>query len=201
MNIAITGGYGSGKSCVSRLLTSYLSATFTNTDLLCRILLEPDEDGFIQLQKVFGDKFISCSGTLDRALLRHAAFTDSTVKEQLEKILHPLVRDRVRDQIIVCKEQDRFLVVEVPLLFEVGWQDDFDITVLVRVDSQTSIQRAVKRDAIEIEEAERIIGMQLPMSCKEPLVDYIIDNNDTFTSTVQQTAWLATLLCNKKSWD
>lgn len=194
MNIAITGGYGSGKSSVSRLIADYLGATLTDTDLICKELLEPDEDGYLALIEEFGSRFITPNGLVDRSLLRDATFSDTTVKEKLEAILHPLVRDRVRGQGDDSLGSSDIFVTEVPLLFEVGWQDDFDVSVLVRVDKDTSVARTVSRDGIEKEEALRIIGLQLPMTCKEPLSDYIIDNGSTFVSTAQQTAWLATLL-------
>ena len=197
MTIAVTGGYGSGKSSVSRLLARYLDAKLTNADSLCRALLEPEQEGFRQLQNVFGERFIAQDGSLDRNHLRKATFNDLAIKETLENILHPLVRNSIRHQARTCSLQHWPLVVEVPLLFEVGWQDDFDVSVLVRVDRQTCVQRAVKRDCIVAEEAERVIELQLPMSCKVPLADYIIDNSDTFVSTAQQAAWLSTLLCKE----
>lgn len=199
MNIAVTGGYGSGKSCVSRLLACYLDATLRSSDDLCREFLEPGQPGFIQLHKIYGDIFIGADGTIDRALLRQATFTDAAIKKTLEKILHPLVRSRVCKLARDCIKEQSNLVVEVPLLFEVGWQEDFDASVLVRVDSLTSAERAAKRDNIAVEEAMRIIGLQLPMSCKVPLADYIIDNSCTFGSTAQQAAWLATLLGKTKN--
>ena len=198
MIIGITGGYGSGKSSVSRLLAKYLNAELIDADVLCRTLLEPDQEGTRQLREVFGDKFFSQDGSIDRNLLRQETFKNSAVKEELEKILHPLVQSTIADQGRLSSAQHSFLVVEVPLLFEVGWQDDFDITVLVRVDPDTAIIRSVKRDNISEEEAKRIIGLQLPMSYKEPRVDYIVDNSDTFVSTAQQTAWLSNLFCKKK---
>ncbi|BHH83867.1 dephospho-CoA kinase [Desulforhopalus sp. 52FAK] len=197
MKIAITGCYGSGKSSVSRLLADYLGATLVNTDLICKELLEPDEDGYMGLIREFGSRFISPGGQINRSLLREATFSDNTVKEKLEGILHPLVRERVRLLGKASLGSSSIFVTEVPLLFEVGWQDDFDIVVLVRVDTQTSIARTVNRDGIEKEEAKRIIDLQLSMACKEPLVDYIIDNGSTFVSTAQQTAWLATSLKNE----
>lgn len=201
MNIGVTGGYGSGKSSVSRLLAKYLHAELTDADVLCRSLLEPNEEGTRQLREVFGDRFFIEDGSLDRNLLRQETFKDSSVKEELEKILHPLVRRTIADQTNLCRLYHSFLVVEVPLLFEVGWQDDFDITVLVRVAPDTAIKRSVKRDNIREEEAMRIIGLQLPMSYKEPRVDYIIDNSDTFVSTAQQTAWLSKVLSKKTSYN
>jgi len=194
VNIGITGGYGSGKSSVSRLLAMYLQAELTDADVLCRTLLEPGQDGTRQLQIEFADRFSLGDGSINRNLLRQETFKDPEVKEKLEKILHPLVRKTIAEQAHVCRVQHSYLVVEVPLLFEVGWQDDFDVTVLVRVPPEIAMVRSVKRDKITEEEARRIIGLQLPMSYKEPRVDYIIDNSDTFVSTAQQTAWLANVL-------
>jgi len=197
--IGLTGGYGSGKSSVSRLLAGYLKAELADADVLCRVLLEPDQDGFRQLQKEFGDRFFLSDGSLDRNLLRQETFKDPEIKAKLENILHPLVRKAIADQGDICRVQHVPLVVEVPLLFEVGWQGDFDVTVLVRVPKETAVTRSVKRDNISEEEANRIIGLQFPMSYKESRVDYIIDNSDTFVSTAQQTAWLAKVLCKNTS--
>lgn len=194
MIIGLTGGYGSGKSSVSRLLARYLGADLTDADILCRMLLEPDQEGLRLLKKKFGDRFFLDDGSLDRKYLRQETFKNPEIKESLERILHPLVRKAIGSQADVSRLQHVPLVVEVPLLFEVGWQDDFDVTVLVRVPEKTAVRRAVKRDHISEEEAKRIIGLQLPMSCKEPRVDYIIDNTDTFVSTAQQTAWLSRML-------
>jgi dephospho-CoA kinase len=197
VNIGITGGYGSGKSSVSRLLAKYLQAELTDADVICRTLLEPDQEGNRQLQNEFGNRFFCDDGSIDRNLLRQETFKVPEVKEKLENILHPLVRGTIADQAQVCRVQHSYLVVEVPLLFEVGWQEDFDVTVLVRVPPEIAISRSVKRDNITEEEAKRIIGLQLPMSYKESRVDYIIDNSDTFVSTAQQTAWLSNVLCKK----
>lgn len=197
--IGITGGYGSGKSSVSRLLAMYLRADLTDADVLCRTLLEPGQEGNKQLQIEFADRFFLGDGSIDRDLLRQETFKNPEVQEKLEKILHPLVRKQIIEQAHGCHVQHSYLVVEVPLLFEVGWQDDFDVTVLVRVPLEIAITRSIKRDNISKEEAKRIIGLQLPMSYKEPRADYIIDNSDTFVSTAQQTAWLANVLCENTS--
>lgn len=198
MKIAVTGSYGSGKSSVTRLLVAYLDAELVDTDHICRDLLKYGEPGYLQLRDVYGSRFLREDGSIDRQVLRDATFGDTTIKEQLEAILHPLVRSRVNIAGGRAKEDLSFLVAEVPLLYEVGWQDDFDLTVLVRVSREISVARTISRDTIDREEAEQILGLQLPMTCKEPLADYIIDNGCTFVSTAQQTAWLATLLKKKQ---
>ena len=117
MNIGITGGYGSGKSSVSRLLAMYLQAELTDADVLCRTLLEPGQEGTKQLQIEFADRFFLGDGSIDRNLLRQETFKDPEVKEKLEKILHPLVRSTIVDQARVCSVHHSYLVIEVPLLF------------------------------------------------------------------------------------
>lgn len=197
MKIAVTGGYGSGKSSVTRLLSGYLGCTPVDTDQICRDLLQPGEKGTIGLEKEFGNRFLTGAGTVDRKLLREATFAEKEVKEKLEAILHPLVRESVAGLDKNRKNTSIFSVVEVPLLYEVGWHEDFDVAVLVRVGEETSIERTMERDSIHREEAVRIIALQLPMTCKEGLADYIIDNGSTFVSTAQQVGWLTNLLKKK----
>ncbi len=191
MNIGVTGGYGSGKSSISRVLAGYLGAELINSDEICRQLLLPGGAAFHKLEEMFGKRFMSAGGELDRDLLRQATFSDSTVKKGLESILHPLVRHHVADTATACIKREKYLVVEVPLLFEVGWQVDFDTTLLVRCSQATAVKRSVLRDNIQKEEAERIIGLQMAMAEKERLTHFIVDNDGTFVSSVQQVSWFA----------
>lgn len=189
MNIAVTGGYGSGKSSISRVLAGYLGAELINSDEICRQLLLPGGAAYDGLQELFGKRFIGDDGALDRVLLRRVTFTDSDVKKGLEGVLHPLVRQYVADTAAICLKTENHLVAEVPLLFEVGWEDDFDTTLLVRCSQTTAVRRSVVRDNIQKEEAERIIGQQMKMRDKEQLAHFIVDNDGTFVSSVQQVAW------------
>ena len=92
MNIAVTGGLGSGKSTVSKILASYLQCGLLDTDQLCRQQLRPGCEGMVRLEERYGDRFFYPDGTLDRQSLRSATFEDHSVKVQLENILHPIVR-------------------------------------------------------------------------------------------------------------
>lgn len=89
VNIGITGGYGSGKSSVSRLLAMYLQAELTDADVLCRTLLEPGQEGTKQLQIDFADRFFLGDGSIDRNLLRQETFKDPEVKENSKNIAPP----------------------------------------------------------------------------------------------------------------
>ncbi|PID75660.1 MAG: dephospho-CoA kinase [Deltaproteobacteria bacterium] len=200
--IGVTGGYGSGKSSVGRALACCLDAELVDSDRLCREFLLPEQQGYQGLVAMFGERFLDGDGLLDRAKLRRAVFTDSAVKDGLESILHPLVRESILLVARTCLKKGRFLVAEVPLLFETGWQNDFQITLLVRTDPELSAKRGARRDRVEVAEARQIISQQMPLSDKEMLADFIVDNNGLFVSTMQQLAWctgsIFAKLANKK---
>jgi dephospho-CoA kinase len=190
VNIAVTGGLGSGKSTVSRVLANAMSAEHLDTDQLCRQQMQPGSHGFTVFTEVFGDRYLFPDGSLNKKLLRQDVFTDDGVKRDLEKILHPLVRMEVADYYLQCCAAGKNLVVEVPLLFEVGWQDDFDLSVVVFVPEQLCFNRVAARDGFTVGEIQRVCDAQLPLSEKLRSAHFVIDNSGTFVSTVQQIAWL-----------
>lgn len=190
MNIAVTGGLGSGKSTAGRILAVAMEAEHIDTDELCRLQMQPGNSGFERFLQVFGTRYLNVDGTLNRMLLRQAVFSDRGVKEQLEEILHPLVRKQVADRYTHCCEVGRDLVVEVPLLFEVGWQHDFAVWVVVYVPEDLCMQRVSLRDGMTVDEIQRVLAAQLPLAEKRAAAHFVIDNGGTFVSTVQQIAWL-----------
>ncbi|MDK9708616.1 MAG: dephospho-CoA kinase [Desulforhopalus sp.] len=199
MNIAVTGGLGSGKSTAGRILAVAMAAEHIDTDELCRQQMQPGNPGFERFLQVFGTRYLNVDGTLNRMLLRQAVFSDSGVKEQLEAILHPLVRKQVADRYTHCREVERDLVVEVPLLFEVGWQHDFAVWVVVYVPEVLCVQRVSLRDGMTVDEIYRVFATQLPLAEKLAAAHFVIDNGGTFVSTVQQIAWLGKKLIAKKN--
>jgi len=191
MNIAITGGLGTGKSTVSKILAAYLGAELIDTDTLCRLQMLPGKEGFTRFLQIFGGNYIQEDGTIDRLELRKAVFLDHAIKNTLEDILHPIVRSEVAARCEKSVVQGKIVVVEVPLLFEVNWQQDFEHTVAVFVLEKVCIQRVMARDGIDKDTISNIILSQMPIDIKRSLADFIIDNSSTFVSTVQQIAWLA----------
>lgn len=191
MNIAVTGGLGTGKSTVSKIFAANLATGLIDTDQLCRQQMLPGTDGYAAFRRVFRERFIQEDGMIDRLLLRQAVFDDRTIREELENILHPIVRLQVAALGEECSERGKFLIVEVPLLYEVGWQDEFDVCVVVYVPEKLCIQRVMTRDGMPIEQIMQIFKAQLPIKKKLDSADFIVDNSGTFVSTVQQIAWLS----------
>ncbi len=197
MNIAVTGGFGSGKSTASRILAVAISAEHLDTDQLCRQQMQEGKLGFERFSRVFGNRFLFPNGALNRQRLRQAVFTDSAVKRELESILHPLVREEVADYYRHCCAAGQHLVVEVPLLFEVGWQHDFAVWVVVHIPEELCCSRVTIRDGMTTGAIQRVFATQLALSEKLKLAHFVIDNSGTFVSTAQQIAWLGKNLASR----
>ncbi len=199
MNIAVTGGIGSGKSTASKILAVAMCAEHIDVDQLCRQQLQPGKQGLIELAKVFGSDYLLADGSLKRQLLRRAVFADSAVRKQLEMILHPLVRKEVADYYLWCRAAGKSLVVEVPLLFEAGWQEDFTVSVVVFVPETVCYSRVSARDGLTSAEIQQVFAAQMVYADKVKLADFVIDNSGTFVATVQQLAWLGKILGQREN--
>lgn len=202
MIIAVTGSLGSGKSTASKILAGVLAAEHVDTDQLCRREMLPGMQGYEEFRRTFGTRYLNADGSLNRISLRHSVFNDSRIKTQLESILHPLVRGHVADLYRKCQQQSQHMVVEVPLLFEVGWQLDFDVSVVVYVPEDLCLARVMLRDNLAAEDIRRVFAQQLPIARKRKSAHFVIDNSGTFVSTVSQLAWLGKKLkYERKKWE
>lgn len=197
MNVAVTGSLGTGKSTVSKILAATLNTELIDADQLCRLQMLPGAEGFEKFRSIFGARFIQDDGTIDRLLLRQAVFEDEELRTQLENILHPIVQRQIASHGKVCSTQGEVLVVEVPLLYEVGWQASFDACVVVYVPEELILQRVMVRDGLSAGQVKQILNAQIPIQKKLDYAHFIVDNSGTFVSTVQQLAWLSKKLNEK----
>lgn len=198
--VAITGGMGSGKSSVAAYLCEIGGARGLNADTVCRQLLEPGAVGWLAVRQAFGERFFLADQRIDRPLLRKVLFEDHEFRRKLNILLHPLVRNEItgciEKEILLLAQatsQVRF-VVEVPLLYEAHWQNDFSQVVVAYADEKACLQRIMLRDRISEAEAEKAIGTQLPLSQKAILADHVIDNSGSWSETCLQIVHLRNLL-------
>ncbi|NTV15754.1 MAG: dephospho-CoA kinase [Desulfobulbaceae bacterium] len=208
--LALTGGIGSGKSTVAEIFREH-GALVLSADLVSRELLEPGERGWRQLRAEFGGRFFDPSGRLDRVALRQAIFADPGLRARLDSLLHPLIRARIAELVAGAAGADwpiptrtpRFpgIVVEVPLLYEAGWQNDFAFVVVVRSDDEQAIRRLLIRDQISRAEAEAAWAAQLPLAAKLARADASIDNRGELAETARQVAELIVRLGVGAGWD
>lgn len=198
----LTGIIGSGKSSVATFWLAKFSLSFINADLVGREILAPGRSGWEEIRH-HCKHFILEDQHIDRIGLRQALFHDETLRRRLDQALHPLIKDEIRRQIslLAVSQPDKDVLVEVPLLYEAGWENDFSEIILVYVDSEQGLKRIMARDGINRQEAEKAMQAQWPVTYKIMRSDHVIDNNLSWPATVQQLFHLGRLLWPEKKLD
>jgi dephospho-CoA kinase len=183
VKLGITGGVGSGKSTVCACLARK-GMTVVKTDDLARTAVLPGTPAYGRIVSHFSGHVVTQDGLLDRQRLRDAITRDPEKKAVLEGIIHPEVFRLMAEAYDAARERGEGIVaVEVPLLFEVGMERFFDATLLVCADRDIRIRRIIKRDHVTKDQAEALIGIQMPDDEKRKKADYVIENNGPIEET------------------
>lgn len=193
--LGITGGIGSGKSCVSRLLASYCLAPLIDVDRCCRHLLDFDQAGWHALRSAFGGTFFLKDGSVDRGALREHIFRDAKARRRLDSLLHPLAREAMHAQI--GRHQTPLLLIEIPLLYEAGWREEVDAVLVVFARRGAQCCRIMRRDGVSRREARRAIAAQMSLAEKAQRAEYVIDNSRAWTITRTRVVALGNALTER----
>lgn len=191
--LGITGGIGSGKSSVARLLAGYCLAPLIDVDHCCRQLLEPGQPGWQALRTAFGPAFEQADTSIDRRKLRAALFSDPALRRRVDSLLHPLALARMHGE-IRARNDTPLILVEIPLLYEAGWQDEVDAVLVVSVRRDLQCRRLMQRDRIDAGQAEQALATQLDLAEKARHADHVIDNSGSWRRTRRSVVALAEVL-------
>ncbi|HBI14322.1 MAG TPA: dephospho-CoA kinase [Desulfobulbaceae bacterium] len=190
--VGITGGLASGKSTVSRFWATTMDLPRIDIDEVCRQLLAKDMPGWHALRSLLPGTFFTAQGDLDRRRLRTALFVDDELRRQINGLVHPLAQDRLWT--LVDRLAESMVLVDIPLLYEAGWQDRFDHHVVVYANRAACCRRLIARDRITPEEAVRSLAVQMPLAEKALLAGHVIDNSGCWLFARLQVMHLARLL-------
>ncbi len=184
--IALTGGIGTGKSTVSNLFKEK-GVTVIDLDQLVRDLQKPGKDVYNRIVEAFGEEILDANGEIDRRKLGSIVFLDPEKRETLNKIVHPKVLSELKDRLFKLeKKGEKLIVVEIPLLYELGLQKLFDAVILVYAPEDLQIKRVMARDSLSKQEAINRINSQIPIEEKRKKAEYVIDNSGSLENTRQQ---------------
>jgi len=174
LRIGLTGGIGSGKSEVSRLLAEH-GAVVIDADVLAREVVEPGTPGLAEVVEAFGAGVLADDGSLDRAALGARVFGDDAARRRLEAIIHPRVRARAAE-IEAAADPGAIVVHDIPLLVETGQGDAFDGVIVVGVPVEVQIERLVSEREMSANEAQGRISAQASRQQRAGAADWIVDN-------------------------
>jgi dephospho-CoA kinase len=173
--VGLTGGIGSGKSTVARLL-ALRGAVVIEADALAREVVEPGTPGFEQVAEAFGPDIVTPAGELDRAALGRIVFQDAERRRALEAIVHPEVARRFAEEVERYRGTDRVVVYAVPLLVERGLAPAFDVVLAVSASEATRVARVVAERGIDAGEVRARIAAQVGDEERAAVADLVLDN-------------------------
>lgn len=176
-SVGLTGGIGSGKSAVSRLLAEH-GAVVLDADVMAREVVEPGTPGLAAVVEAFGPEVLRADGSLDRERLGQRVFSDPAELARLNAIVHPRVAERYAALVAEAQASGAEVVVhDVPLLVENGLQGAYDAVVVVAAQPQTQLDRLVRLRGMSEQDARARIAAQAPLADKLAVATHVISND------------------------
>jgi len=156
-----------------------------DTDRIVHELLSQDKEIIERVNNLFEIDVKDNEGKIDRKKVGNIVFNDKNKLEQLEKILHPEVKNIV-DKFFKENQDKKIVAVSVPQLYETGWEVYFDYVLLVIADDEIRLTRLIKRDNFTEEAAKNRLSAQISQAEKAKKADFLINNSGEIENTVLQ---------------
>jgi dephospho-CoA kinase len=178
LKAGLTGGIGSGKSTVSRLLAAR-GAVVVDADLVAREVVEPGSEGLAAVVSAFGEQVLRPDGALDRAALGQRVFADPEARATLNGLLHPRIAARSAQLLAEteARHPDGVLVHDVPLLVENGLVPAYDVVVVVDTDPEVAVRRLVEQRGMTEVDARARVEAQATRSERLAVADEVVRND------------------------
>ena len=184
--IGLTGGIASGKSTVAKWMLQD-GILVLDADQIVRELQQPGTPLLKEIEAQFGNRVITKDGQLDRPALGALIFGDEALRRQLDRLIHPRVKERLIQGVADAKIQGKSLVVlDVPLLFETGFDALVDEVVVVYAPQDIQLKRLMGRDGIDQHFAIKKIGSQGSLEEKKERARYVLDNGGSLDDLKKQ---------------
>ena len=182
--IALTGGIATGKSTVAKMFAR-LGAVILDADQVARDAVLQGSPCWRKLRSLLGPAYFDPDGQLNRRKVRDRIIHDVDARSKVSSILHPAIMQTMesRWEEHGRNNPDKTVIFDIPLLFESGLADRFDITILVYAPPKTQIERLIHRDNLTTDEAVRTLAMQMDIEIKRELAQTVLDNSGGLEET------------------
>jgi dephospho-CoA kinase len=184
LRLGLTGGIGSGKSTVARLLQQH-GAAVIDADAISRATTQSGGSAMAAIAQTFGPSFVGTDGALDRQRMREHVFAHPDARQALEAIIHPLVGAEIRRQTLAART--RCLVFDVPLLVESAhWRHQLDRVVVVDCEEATQLRRVSERSGWDEATTLTVIRSQSPRLRRLAAADAVVFNDGNNMEQLQR---------------
>lgn len=186
--VGLTGGIASGKTTVANLFQGHFGIEIVDADVIAREVVEPGSEGLSKIVEHFGSDILSTDGSLDRSQLRSRIFENENEKLWLNDLLHPMIRQKMKQNLALV--QSPYALLVVPLLVENNLQSMADTVLVVDVERDTQISRTMNRDGVAKAQVESILSSQASRDERLAHADHVVDNNQADSDLLSQVTQL-----------
>lgn len=193
--IGITGGIASGKSTITNFLRKNQYEVI-DADEISHNSLKKDGKAYQAVIDYFSEVILCDNQEINRQKLGEIVFSNKEKLSKLNQIIHPIVYKEIENRLLDC---NGVVFIDVPLLFETGFNKLCDYTVVIAVDLDEQIKRLRNRDGLSLSEAKARINAQMPLELKKEKASFVIDNNSSVDNTIEQLNKLLERIRNKNN--
>jgi dephospho-CoA kinase len=187
LKVALTGGIATGKSyCLARFARR--GVPVIDADVLAHAVVRRGEPAWVAVTRRFGEDVLRSDGEIDRNRLGAIVFADAGARRDLEAIIHPAVYTAVKSWYESLSYATAFAIADIPLLYETGYEQDFDKVIATWCPVSLQMERIKRRDTLSDEEAQARVAAQLSADEKARRADYVIKTDGSFAETDRQIA-------------
>jgi dephospho-CoA kinase len=181
LNIGLTGGIGCGKSTVTEAFAAK-GISIIDADKIARDIIAPKTEALADIISIFGNALLQQDGSLNRSALKQQVFADTEKLQQLEDILHPKIRQAIKNKLMKAASTlplSPYIVADIPLLIEKDYIDLFDRIVVVDCLPEQQIQRVKQRDKMSTTIIQSIMDKQVSRQQRLKQATHILDNQES----------------------
>lgn len=184
--IGLTGGIATGKSTADKFFERK-GIPIIDTDQIAHHIYDPGKIAWKEIKDEFGEQVVNFDQTINRQVLGKIVFSDPDKMQKLNHITHPQVLIEVKNKITEFEKVDTPIVVlDVPLLYESGYENLCDQVIVITLPEKLQIKRLIKRNNLNYEDALKRINSQMPLAQKAKLADYVVDNSGSVNDLDEQ---------------
>jgi len=184
--MGLTGGIATGKSTVSKLFRR-VGIRVIDADIVYKELSKPGNVLYNKIIGAFTSAIVGPDYLIDWKHLGQIVYNDDVLRQKLNDLTHPAVKKEILAQVEKLRQaNEHYVVLEVPLLFESGFDSLCDLTIVVKTNPKVQLSRLMTRDLIDKETAQKKIAAQMPLDEKCKRATYVIDNSTDLNKTEKQ---------------